>query len=117
MVEPNNTLGMFRALTWHTELQQILTSPAAEYNLLREKKLVDRTNLKLPNSGSAVRLDSGLAPDAGRYAEIEVTFALPKSATNLSVVSRYSSPKYTTSSSRCPPAPTGVDKDTDGSTQ
>ena len=86
MVEPNNTLGMFRSLTWHTQLQQILTSPAAEYNLLREKKLVDKAHLQLPPTGSAVRLDSGLAPDAGRYAEIEVTFALPKSATNLSVV-------------------------------
>ena len=76
MVEPNNTLGMFRSLTWHTQLQQILTSPAAEYNLLREKKLVDKAHLQLPPTGSAVRLDSGLAPDAGRYAEIEVTFEL-----------------------------------------
>eukprot|EP01045_Picozoa_sp_COSAG04_P056426 COSAG04_NODE_26337_length_296_cov_0.563452_1_plen_49_part_10 len=48
MVEPNNTLGMFRSLTWHTQLQQILTPPAAEYTLLREKKLVGKAHLQLP---------------------------------------------------------------------
>ena len=87
MVAPNNTMSMYRNLQWHSELQQILTSPADEYALLREQRLLNKTNLQLPSDGTPLRLfDTVLPASTGRYAELEVTFALPKEATNFSVM-------------------------------
>lgn len=87
-------MSMYRNLLWHTELQQILTEPAQEYDMLREQQIFRRTNMTIPADGTPVSLYSALnnpslvdlAADAGRYAELEVTFALPRKAVNLSVM-------------------------------
>jgi hypothetical protein len=86
-------MSMYRNLLWHTELQQILTQPAQEYDMLREQQILKKSNVTIAADGTPVRLYSALdnalvalSPDAGRYAELEVTFALPKTAVNLSVM-------------------------------
>ena len=93
-------MSMYRNLLWHSELQQILTEPAQEYDMLREQQIFKKSDMRIPADGKPVRLYSpldnplsGLQPDAGRYAELEVVFALPKIPANLSIMV-FANPHY-----------------------
>jgi len=78
-------LSLAREVTWHPVLRQLLFSPLAEQDGLRQlPKLVDEGPIPL-GAGGVHQLGTWAAGGAGRQSEVEVSFALPRHAASFGV--------------------------------
>ena len=85
-VPPSSTQTLPREVTWHPELQQLVYSPLEEQNALRGDvlgKLSAGTSIAATTPHHILNVKH--AKDAGRQAEIRVSFARPAAPARLSV--------------------------------